>query len=1185
MDQTRTRRMRGFRLTPHGWQRLHEARGLSEIHNNRTSRYTLEDLSGLTGFDPSTVAKVLAAEEGVDKQTLLRFFSAFGLELLPADYSRPENPQNPGREVYPAHHQDWSEAVDVSVFYGRTAELATLERWIVQERCRMVVLLGMGGIGKTALSVKLARQVQDDFDYLIWRSLRNAPMLGDLLAELIQFLCAQQPVDLPATVEGRISRLLECLRNCRCLLILDNGESILRREEKVGTYREGYEKYGSLFERLAEVPHKSCLVLTSREKPHEVASLEGATLPVRSLRLDGLDDTEGEEILKAKGLTTRDGECSRLVERYQGNPLALKIVATSIRELFGGDVGEFLHEETVIFNGVRHLLDEQFDRLPAFERQVMYWLAIDRELVSASQLRSDMVPPASVPKLLEALESLLRRSLIEHRAASSEQAAGFTQQPVVMEYTTEHFIAQICAEIEGRETTLFKSHALLKAQAKDYIRETQTRLLLEPVVGELLSRLGTQSNLENRLLEILAEQRERLPLEPGYVAGNILNLLCKLQADLSDKDFSRLAVWQANLQKANLVRVNFSQSDLSGSAFAQTFGNFLCVQFSPDGRLLAIGDDSGEVRLWGMESGQQLSSCRGHTDWICSIAFSPDGQMLASCSEDKTVKLWDVRTGQCLRTLQGHSGWVYAVAFSPDSRLLASGSPDRAVRLWDVQTGQCLSTLQGHSEWVYAVAFHPDGQMLASGSGDQTLKLWDVQTGRCLDTLHGHTAQVLSVSFDASGRTLASSSRDQTVRLWDVQTGHLDTLRGHTDQVRTIAFSPDGQLLASGGGDDTVKLWDVQTGQCLRTLHGHASWIWSLAFAPNGKTLASGGLDQTVRLWDVQMGQCLKILQGHASWAWSIVFSPDGKTLISGSSDWKVKLWDIESGRFRTLSDHTGWVWSVACAPDGQTLASGSFDETVRLWDVQTGRCRATLKDHTGWIRSVAFSPDGQTLASGSSDRTVKLWEVDSGRCLATLPGHTGWVWSVAFSPDGRVLASGGGDQTVMLWDMASLRCLRTLSGHVGSTWFVAFSPDSATLVSGGADGMVKLWDVCTGECLRTLPGHTGSVWSVAFSPDGQMLASSSHDRTARLWDVETGCCLGMLEGHTSQVCSVIFSPDGQSVATNSQDATTRLWDSRTGKCLKVLRAERPYEGMNIAGVTGLTEAHKAVLKALGAIE
>jgi predicted ribonuclease YlaK len=87
---------------------------------------------------------------------------------------------------------DWGEAIDVSIFYGRTQERETLARWIVQDRCRLVALLGMGGMGKTSLSVKLAEEIQGQFERLIWRSLRDAPPLDELLITLIQFLSQQQ---------------------------------------------------------------------------------------------------------------------------------------------------------------------------------------------------------------------------------------------------------------------------------------------------------------------------------------------------------------------------------------------------------------------------------------------------------------------------------------------------------------------------------------------------------------------------------------------------------------------------------------------------------------------------------------------------------------------------------------------------------------------------------------------------------------------------------------------------------------------------------------------------------------------------------------------------------------------------------------------------------------------------------
>jgi WD40 repeat protein len=99
------------------------------------------------------------------------------------------------------------------------------------------------------------------------------------------------------------------------------------------------------------------------------------------------------------------------------------------------------------------------------------------------------------------------------------------------------------------------------------------------------------------------------------------------------------------------------------------------------------------------------------------------------------------------------------------------------------------------------------------------------------------------------------------------------------------------------------------------------------------------------------------------------------------------------------------------------------------------------------------------------------------------------------------------------------------------------------------------------------------------------MLASCSDDRTVKLWDCRSGECLHTLQGHNDWIPSVAFSPDGQTVASGSGDGTIKHWDVKTGECLKTLISERPYEGMNITGVTGLTEVEKASIKALGALE
>jgi WD40 repeat protein len=1079
---------------------------------------------------------------------------------------------------------DWGEAIDVSIFYGRTEELAKLEQWIINDRCRLVALLGMGGIGKTTLSVKLAQQIQDNFEYVIWRSLHNAPPVVEILADLIKFLSNQEETDLPDNVGSRVSRLLHYLRQHRCLLVLDNAESILKAGASAGQYRAGYEGYAELLRRVGELPHSSCLVLTSREKPKEIAFLEGQTPPVRSLQLAGLNEVEGQKICEAKGCFSEAEDAWRyLIQCYAGNPLALKIVATNIQELFGGNITEFLGKCKAVFVGdLRELLDHQFNRLSELEKEIMYWLAIHREPVSLAELEEDIVSPRATKKLLETLESLGRRALIE------KSSTNFTQQPVVMYSMTAQLIEQVSEEIWEVKFILFNSHYLLKAQAKDYIRDTQCNLIIQPVIDEIFLGFSLNRNdIKNKLNQVISILQTQFHEIPGYAAGNVINLLIQSKINLRGYDFSNLTVRQAFLRDVNLHNVNFANCDLAKSVFAETFSSILSVTFSPDGQLLATGDTNGEIRLWQVADGKLRFTCSGHKGWIRSVTFSPDGRTLASGSGDKTVKLWDVSTGQLLSTLDGHTSQVRSVAFSLDAQILASGSEDQTVLLWNVSTGEDFNTLQGHTNHVRSVAFSPDGQTLASGSDDQTVRLWDLITGRCLKILQEHTKRVGSVTFSPDGETLASGSDDRTVRLWDVSSGQCQRiLQGHTHGVWSVAFSPEGNRLASGSVDQTLRLWDVSSGQCLNTLQGHTHWVRSVTFSPNGNILASGSDDQTMRFWDVRNGKCFKTLQGHTNPIWSVAFSPDGDTLASGSFDGTMRLWDVSNSQcVHTWQEHTRRVGSVTFKPSDQILASGSDDKSVRLWNVQTRQCLNTLQEHTDRVRSVAFSPDGQMLASGSEDQTVRVWDVRTGQCLQTLQGHTKPVWSVAFSPDGTMLASAGEDWIVQLWDVRTGQCLQTLQGHTNHIRSITFSPDSDKLASGSEDQTVRVWNVRTGQCLQTLQEHTGRVWAVAFSPDGNILASGSFDMTVRLWDVHAGQCRNILQGHTSWIRSVAFSPDGGTLASGSEDETINLWDVKKGERLRTLRSNRLYEGMKITGVTGLTEAQKDTLKALGAVE
>lgn len=462
--------------------------------------------------------------------------------------------------------------------------------------------------------------------------------------------------------------------------------------------------------------------------------------------------------------------------------------------------------------------------------------------------------------------------------------------------------------------------------------------------------------------------------------------------------------------------------------------------FSPNGNLLAIANSYG-LDIWDVKTITLIHKLHDlnidgiRLMWLQCVAFSPDGRVIAAGDEQGWIGLWEAETGKTIGIVRGHPAQVNSLAFSPDAKsLVTAGASDghrgsSTVKIWEI-----ANRANSGPALVSAVS---------SGSAPKA----DV-------TGHGNPISV--VSFSPDRELLAAGGADSIVRIWNLQTGSVQMLEGHAGEIRGLSFSPDSNKVVSSGrhSHGTLRLWDARKGTLLRALNAFTPY--SVAFHPDGRSVVADGMS-SLTVWDSGGDSKLEMHSTHSLHEGGFVaVSPNGKTIAGASvalkkhhrpdvgyevDKYTITIFDRDTGRdLRVVTGHDERINSGAFSPDGQTLVSGSSDRTLKMWDANGGRLIRTLLGHSAAVRSVAYSPTGAMIASGSEDQTVKLWDAKTGRPLNTLAGHIGAVTSVSFGPEGRTVAAGGLDGAILIWSTEDGSLLLNLSVFEGRQW-IAYNP------------------------------------------------------------------------------------------------------------------------------------------------
>ena len=1086
----------------------------------------------------------------------------------------------------------WGDAPKNGWFQGRDDAVRSLAKWILEpaQSTKLLAICGIGGIGKTCLSVKLAESVGDCFQQVVWLSIDPEQPPEDFLRSLLMTLQANASSKILLRSAGRrpaisqsdnlekrgdaegdnghasagqlaassisclVQQLMLHLSQQLCLVILDGFEAVFKSEHEMGeraptfnvsrrqqasVYKEGFEAYGKLLEAVKDSARRFRAARADEEAADkDKESLSRAScliLTSREKPRELLSAGSQEAILLHSLSGLSDADAKAVMDKFclQGTLVDYQNFA---QRYSGHPMALLLAADTIqdFFSGsIRDFLDQDisvFDDLRSvLKAQFKRLAAVEKEAIYWLAINQK-------PCLLEALKvDIVSR---DHKANLLYTLRSLEQRSLI----------EVIQPRNGSSRVHYCLHPIVSEYALDrFVRE----MFCDLVKGDLsvfnsfaLLKADAEDNLrELQTKRIIQPILERLK--------NHFKDLVKVKAYLSDRldkfrDKYRCRLGYAGGNFLNLL-VHLLEGDLSKKDFSELV---IWQAYLPGVRLSESNFNACQLdrSVFTEALGDVLAvDFRTPQDSI----DESDSPLLAAGDANGFVHLWtnensranadshsvaDARSGHTLshklEQWTAHSGWVRSLAFVPNSSFLVTGGDDNKVKLWQLplprQSGVTrLVWAKDTYDWIHAIAVSPDGKTIACGDGNKiTLR-----------------------------RTLKGNPIHQ---IPDVS-------------VRTLAFSPDGQWLASCGEDGAIRLWSTTDIEAARAnmqpamvLKGHDGLVHMVRFSPDSRRLVSGGNDRRIVVWAIAhagepMGQKVHEFGYLGDRVRTLAISPDGRCLAGGGDDARLRLWDLETFELvKEISTEQSRLWSAAFYQYGSRLllAVGGDKQRLVLWQIALEKgepdagIRPELKPlrayrgYTRGIRSLAYLGDHRIIGGGDSgDLTV--WDAQSGKQTTTLSFHSGRIWAVAIDDQQKRIASASDDYTVRLWSAQTGQCLTTLVGHSSWVRTASFSDRGRYLASAGDDCTIRIWNTVSGICSTVLDSSENWIRSVAFNPiDSRHLISGGDAQVVRFWNRKENR-FEPLAHHDHRICSVAFSHDGKWVASGSDDATAIIWDVR----------------------------------------
>ncbi|NEP62993.1 MAG: WD40 repeat domain-containing protein, partial [Symploca sp. SIO2G7] len=627
---------------------------------------------------------------------------------------------------------------------------------------------------------------------------------------------------------------------------------------------------------------------------------------------------------------------------------------------------------------------------------------------------------------------------------------------------------------------------------------------------------------------------------------------------------------------------------------------------TPDGQRVVSGSWDTKIKIWNIDTGEELRTLRGHTNIVHSVAVTPNGNKVVSASSDKTIKIWDIDTGEELKTF--NTDGINSIAITPDGEKIVSGSSDKTIKIWDIDTAILLKTLKGHTNSVDAVVISSDCKLIFSregigsiGKGNQTKSLKsrkDYQPGirEGLGAFYSYINSDINIVTDAD----VEPTPDQeigVIKIWDYDTGfELNTLSANKSSLASVlAISADIKILISESGM-LLKTWRLKKignlvkAKTLNYLKGHTRSIYSVAITPDGSKAISASHDLTLKVWDLEKGTEKKTITGHTNPGNAVAITPNGKMAISASDDHSIKIWDLNnSQQTEFCQKHNRKVTDIKIIDNGQKAISASWDNKLNIWNLFNGEKISTIGPFGSFLRKEKLKVFLSKMAGGNINE-IKLSDelavnsdvtriIRSGFVFDKTGSSVPPIYAITLMPNERgiIAALYGG---LMVCDLAvgnnsisSILCIDKFFDPTIHT--CAITPDGAKVLFGvspkvslGSDAPDFLSIYLQNK--KTLERDEQARY--AFVENFEQNCFIEYENVLIVWNTTTGE-ISNLTSHKGAVRAIAITSNGQMAISASDDTTLKVWDLSTHQELHTLTGHNS----SVSAVVVMPDGYRAI--------